>query len=83
LLKWVSELVLYKLWIIVVNLLALTISYQRICILTFGEETCFVSRQVPTQEPAISKVIVAFCKFDFITTSKTKLVGASGFEVVY
>jgi hypothetical protein len=35
------------------------------------------------QEPTISKIIVAFCQFDFITADKTELVGASGLEVVY
>jgi hypothetical protein len=37
---------------------------------------------VPAQKPTVSKIIIAFGQFDFITAVKTELVGASGFEVV-
>lgn len=83
LLKWVLELALYRLHYEVVNSTASSHSIISTLILTFREEARLVSRQMPAQEPAISKIIVALDQFQFVAASKSDLVARSCLEVIW
>lgn len=50
--------------------------------LTFREQACGSSIQMPSKIPSITKVVIALNELDFIASSKTQLVGTSGCKVV-
>lgn len=51
--------------------------------LTFGEEATETVLLVPTEEPAVAKVVVAFDELDAVAALHGQLVGAPRGEVIY
>ena len=49
---------------------------------TFREQACGSSIQMSSQIPSIAKVIIALNELNFVASSKTQFVGASGCEII-
>jgi len=49
---------------------------------TFWEKTAIPIHQMPSQVPAIAKIIISLDQFDTVTFQQAQLVGTSGRKVV-